>query len=225
MNFKFKLGLVKSIYEIPGYWTEQDYLNLLDILEVTGTQNLSASEIFEMLQMALTDLDTDEAAKILLTYKLENKLSRGQIENLSHQMTEDESDEYPLIELHFPFFNINQLLYRAFNGQFPHSKATQVEFSLELEEIPPAAVTKAIVLMAFSQVLSPNNPLVRLFAAQLTGKEAFPEAEHIIWRLTHQGDFNYALITSDFWINKEDIDVNGAEGRLLIVGDKSRRNT
>ncbi|MBQ0740794.1 hypothetical protein J9332_41620, partial [Aquimarina celericrescens] len=78
-----------------------------------------------MLFMAIPDFEPNEAASIVLTYKLSDQLNEGQIHSISHEMTNDKvAEEYPEPNLHYDLFNINQLLYKAYNGTFPNTEAT-----------------------------------------------------------------------------------------------------
>jgi len=117
---------------------------------------------------------------------------------------DNESEEYPDISLHYPLFNINQLLYKSYNGIFPNSKATRIEFEFNLVGGGGMEVTKEIVLKSISKGLSDTTLILRLFEEQINGEEPFPEAEKIIWELHELGMNRYTLITSDYWISDED---------------------
>jgi hypothetical protein len=206
LKYNLKITDVKTIHEIRGYWTGDDYLNLLEELDYADAKDSDPSELRELVEMALSELESHESAEILLRYKLEGELSDGQIENLSHEMADDnEAEEYPDIELHYPLFNINQLLYRSYNGIFPNSKATKIEFELNLIGGGNTAVTKEVVLKAFGKGLSDTSLIIRLFEDQINGEAPFPEAEKIIWELHDHGQHKYTLITSDYWLNDEDL--------------------
>ena len=49
------------------------------------------------------------------------------------------------------------------------------------------------------------SSLLYLFKNQLNGKEQFCDAEKIIWELHTDEQNRYTIITSDYWINKDDI--------------------
>ncbi|MFT6810913.1 MAG: hypothetical protein ACJA01_004159 [Saprospiraceae bacterium] len=53
----------------------------------------------------------------------------------------------------------------------------------------------------------------RIFEDQLNGEIAFPEAEDILWQCIPVGGGNYKLITSDYWITKEDFLSTEFEGK------------
>ncbi len=81
--------------------------------------------------MSITDFEPADAARVVLQYKLSEHLNEGQMDQLSHDMLLDKiSEEYPNIALHYILFNINQLLFKAFNGVFLNTKATLLEFTI-----------------------------------------------------------------------------------------------
>jgi hypothetical protein len=206
MNIQVKILSLKSIFEIPGYWTDADLVNLLDAFGFPDAQNASPAELPELLELAISDFEPDDAAKIVLEYKLTDKLSTGKIGNMSHEMMEDdESDESSDISLHYPLFNINQLLHDAYNGVFPRSKASKIEVELVPVGDDKVEINKEILLKAIAKGLSDRNLIVRLFEDQLKGEAKFNDADNIIWEMTDLGQNQYSFITSDNWISREDI--------------------
>ncbi|MBM9519818.1 hypothetical protein JWG39_08305 [Desulforhopalus vacuolatus] len=205
MEFTLKVNGVESIDEIPGYWTNDDYINILEGLDFSDARTSNPSELRELVEMAMSDFKPPEAAAILLKYKLKEELTDGQIQNISHEMVDsNEAKGNTDISLHYVLFNINRLLYAAFNGIFPNKKATKVEFTLNFKEDSKIAVTKELALRAVCSGLSGNNLILRLFESQLHGEEDFSDAEKIVWELHNSEENKYTLITSDHWINEED---------------------
>ncbi len=226
MNFTLKIKDIKSINEIIGYWTSDDYINLLEDLDFLDAKNSNPSELRELLEMAINDFEPHESAEILLRYKLKDKLSGGQIRNLSHEMEEDnEAEDNPDIDLHYPLFNINQLLYKSYNGRFPNAKATKMEIELSFKGDAEITLTKELALKSISKGLSDKSPLIRLFENQLNGKERFRDAEKVIWELHNNGQNEYTIITSDYWINKEDIIEYEFSGSIKQFEDKAKAKT
>ncbi len=171
--------------------------------------------------MAISDFEPHGAAEILLKYKLNKELNPGQIQNLSHEMADDnEAEGNPDIALHYALFNINQLLYSAFNGIFPIAKATKVEFEISFKEDSTITVSKELALKAVCSGLTDNSPILRLFEDQLKGKEPFSDAEKIVWELHNAGSSKYTMITSDYWINKEDFIEHEFAGSIKLFEDK-----
>ncbi len=207
MKYTIKITSAQTVSEIPAYWTNQDYIQLLDKFNYPDADKAEKDTLEELLLMAITDYEPNEAAAIILEYKLADKLNDGQIQQISNDMLLDKiSEEYPDISLHATLFPINQLLFRAFNGKFPNTKATLIQFTIE-----PASTeneldfTKEDVLHLFQNGLSERTLIKRLFGEQMDGNHSFPEAESILWELQATGNNNYKLITSDYWLSKDDL--------------------
>ena len=220
MKFTLQVNEIKSINEIAGYWSHEDYINILEVLEFTDARSSNPAELRELVEMAISDFEPHEAAEKLLKYKLNKQLNAGQIQNLSHEMADDnEAEGNPDIALHYALFNINQLLYSAFNGIFPSAKATKVEFELSFKEDLNITVSKELALKAVCKGLIDNSPILRLFDDQLNGKEPFSDAEKIVWELHNSGENQFTMITSDYWINKEDFSEHDFSGSIKFFED------
>jgi len=205
MKYHVIINNIKSAQELQNAWTTEDYIQLLERFGFDDAQNSKPEEVLDLLFMAISDYEPEEAAAIVLEYKLSDYLNENQIEQISNEMLEDKiSEEYADISLHHQLFNINQLLYKAYNGTFPNAKATIIEFEIEHLDKNKKGITEEIVLKCFNTTLSGNNVIKRLFSEQLAGKKEFKEAEHIAWQLNHISDNSYTLITSDYWISKDE---------------------
>lgn len=131
MKFKITLNKTTTVEEIENYWSNQDYVNLLELFSFPDANTIKPENLREMLFMAIGDFEPNEAAEIVLTYKLSESLNEGQIAQISNDMLLDKvCEEYPEIDLHYDLFSINQLLFKAYNGKFPNAKATVVDFSI-----------------------------------------------------------------------------------------------
>lgn len=214
-KFKFSVTNIETLEEVPNYWTNQDYIALLKLFNFPDAETLKPENLREMLFMAISDEEANEAAKIVLTYILSKDLNEGQIDQLSNDMSLDKiSEEYPEIHLHYALYSINQLLFHAYNGTFLNTKATRI-----LIETDEAAenVTKEFMLKALNSALSPSNIIMRLFENQMTTETRFPDAESIIWQLNSTDNKNFEIITSDYWINRDDLPTGDYEGEVLIA--------
>ena len=206
---------IKTIKEVEGVWSNEDYIELLERLDFPDADKVAEEELQEMLFMAITDYHPEEAAEILLSYKFSNKLTEGQIHNLSHEMVEDSvTEEFADISLHFPLFNVNRLLYKAFNGKFPNTKASQITLELKFPSNQKVKITKEIVLKAICDGLNDQNLIKRIFEDQISGTVEFIEAEHIIWIMEMLEDGNITITTSDYWLNEEDFSSLEFEGNI-----------
>ncbi len=213
MNFTIKLLNIRSVEKIEGYWKTKDYLRLLELFDYGDASSIPENEAFDMLLMAISDFDPNEAAAIMLRYKLEGRLKEGQIQNLSHEMLDEKvSEEYQDISLHYPLFNINQLLYQAYNGKFPKALASIIDFELNFEG--SVKITKEIALRTISDLLSEKSLLKRLFDEQLDSEQELTDAESIIWELEPTEENTFQLITSDYWLNDDDFAKDEFSGTL-----------
>lgn len=206
MKYSVKINNVKTINELEGSWSNDDFKELLNRFDYPDADKLKPNELKEYLFMAISDFEPNESAAILLDYKLSEVLAEGQIENISHEMLREKvAENYSDIYIHQMLFNINQLLYKAYNGKFPDTKATVLEFEMKEETNDETAVTKELVLKALSAGFSEKNLIIRLFKEQLEGNASFEEAEGIIWDLQAKGNGQYLVTTSEKWLTKEDI--------------------
>jgi hypothetical protein len=225
VKFNITIKRAATIEEIENYWQDQDYINLLAQFGFPDAEGVKKENLKDMLNMAITDFEPNEAAAILLTYKLSERLSEGQIGQISNDMLLDKvSEEYPEIDLHYDLFNINQLLYEAYNGKFPNAKATVVEFTMIPEDDAVNEITKEMVLKAFSNAISGSNVMKRLFEEKMTTDLAFDEAEAVIWVLNKTDETYFTLITSEYWLNKEELVLSEFEGNCLLSEDEEDKN-
>lgn len=206
MNYQIKIKKVSTVDEIEGYWTENECIQLLGKFGFPNASEGGQENLKELLSMAITDFEPNEAAAIVLEYKLANFLSEGQIQQISNDMLLDKvCEEYPEIGLHSALFHTNQLLFKAFNGKFPNAKATIIECSITpLEGETSKEMTKESILKLFSKGLSESNIIKRLFGPQMDENAPFPEAKDILWDLLTTDTINYTMNTSENWLKKED---------------------
>ena len=205
MKYNVQINSIEALDEIANYWTENDYRQLLELFDFPDSKSIKPENLLEMLQMAITDFEPADAARVLLQYKLSGHLNDGQMDQMAHDMLLDKiSEEYPEISLHYALYNINQLLFKAFNGTFLNTKATLIEFAVNSDN-SETPINKAGILRLLHHGLSPNNLLVRMFETQLTTNADFPDAENIVWELKTTDQGNYQLITSEYWLSRDDV--------------------
>lgn len=214
MKYNIKINSIKTVDEIPGYWTTEDYLQLLEKYNFPDAGTAKKETLHELLLMAITDFEPKEAAIIVLTYKLGDLLTEGQIEQISNDMLVDTvCEEYPEIALQYALFNCNQLLYKAFNGTFPSANATIIDCAITpINGSPAIKITKEILLKLFSNGLSDRNILKRLFSEQMNENADFPEAEGIVWNLESKDLINFSVTTSANLLKDEDFPALEFEG-------------
>ncbi|CAM4214328.1 hypothetical protein [Gillisia limnaea] len=223
MKYKIKIDDIHTVDEIKEYWTNEDYVQLLEKFNYPDAEDSKSENLRELLFMAITDFEPSEAARIVLDYKLGEHLSEGQIEQISNDMLIDTvCEEYPEMELQSTLFHINQLLFKAYNGKFPSSSATIIDCSItSLDKNNDANLTKEMLLRLFNDGLSDRNIIKRLFEEQMNGSVEFPEAENIIWDLQISNNNHFKLTISGNLIKKEEVIASEWEGDIEETEDDS----
>ncbi len=207
---KFDLEIVdyKKVSSIQNAWNTQDYTALLELMENDDVAGMSDSDIKEMCMMALSDLEAEEAATVVLTYLLNGAITAGKISQIANQMPDDRLwEEFADPLFHERLFNAYGLLREAFNGRFV--KPTGIIMRLviksenelarqQLEKSP-----KATLIRILSKGLDDSSLINRLYEAQIAG-ENFKEAEGIIWKMTPLSNTGlqteYEIISSQLWL-------------------------
>ena len=208
---------VQTVDEIKEFWTNEDYVQLLEKFDYPNADDTGSESLRELLFMAITDFEPSEAAGIVLKYKLGEKLTDGQIDQISNDMLQDKvCEEYPEMELQAPLFHINQLLFKAYNGKFPSSSATIIKCLITSQDETEMSLDKEMILRILNDGLSDRNIVKRLFEEQLKGNLEFPEAENIIWDLQNTEKDKYRIITSGNLIKKDEIISSEWEGELTV---------
>jgi hypothetical protein len=207
MILKINIIKIRTVNELDFYWTNRDYIELLDKMSMPHADQLDPSELKDMLNMAITDFEPAEAAEIILTYKLREELTPGQILNLSHEMMEEKvAEQYADPSFHYDLFNINQLLFKAYKGKFPNTEASIITLVLTDQDGNKIEVSKEIITKAIAAGLSDRSLIKRLYDDQINGNLEFGDAEKIIWLFNEKEDNTFEVITSKYWIEKDDIE-------------------
>lgn len=207
INFKVKPDHVKTIEVLPNSWNTEDYKNLLEIMDYGDASELSEKELEEMCLLSLSDNEPNEAAEIVLKYLFKEQLNEGQVHNLSHEMLEEHPwEEYADLSMHETFFNAGQLLYKAYNGKFPHPTAIHFEVTFEVKSNIMLDIfkedTETQIVRILAQGMPENTLLKRLFKDELEEGD-FNETKDIIWQLKKLSEtdtsITYDVLSSKRW--------------------------
>ncbi|WP_378179808.1 hypothetical protein [Aquimarina sp. SS2-1] len=205
--FNIKLIKFKTIEELPNYWNIKKYGELLEIMEFGEIKDISTEDLKEMCLLSITDYEPEEAAKMVLEYVFKEKLSKGQLDNLSHEMIDEKLwEEYADLSMHEEFFNVTQLLYKAFNGKFPHPEAVQFQVQISSKHVEDLKIfstkNEAILIRLLCKGMPENTLIKRLFNKQIESRE-FEEAKDIIWQYREiereKDSITFEIISSAYW--------------------------
>lgn len=218
MKYQVTIDQITTVDEIENYWTREDYVQLLALFDYPNAKTTDLTELQELLSMAVSDFEPNDAAAKVLNYKLSEQLNEGQIDQLSNEMLIDKiCEEYPDITLHSTLYQINQLLYKAYNGKFLNAKASIISCTItpeDTENLDP--LSKANILKILYPGFSPRNVIKRLFNDQLTTDVEFEEAEAILWHLKTDNNIDYEIVTSEYWLDREDFTATSFPSEVIF---------
>ena len=214
MKYQVTINNIQTIEDLSTYWSIEDYVNLLALYGFPDAQSKIIAELRELLFMAISDYEPNEAAVIMLTYKLSEDLTEGQIDQISNDMLLDKvCEEYPVIKLHAPLFHCNQLLHQAYNGKFPNAKAIILKCKITSDE--KEVLTNEQFLKILNNGLADGNLIKRLFDEPMTTEAPFPDADGIVWELNTKDNENFEMITSEYWLERNDLIASEFEGEVI----------
>ncbi len=215
-EFNIEISSFLKISEIENAWIADDYKALLSMMGLVEDElaGMSESDLIEMCLMSFNDFEDHESAKFLLTHLFKDEISEGKIEQLSHQMVENNLwEEHADSAYHRSLFNAYGLLRKAYNGTF--TEPTGVKFTIKItadkadsfEIFDPSL--HAVMVRLLSNGLNDAAILNRLFEEQISG-ENFPDAKNILWILKEisiaEKERQYEITSSYLWFGElEDV--------------------
>ena len=218
MKAKFEITITKfnKIEKLPNSWVKQDLVNVLELCDFGVIDKIADNELLDYVHMSLQEKEPEESATILMDYKLGSKLNEGQIQNLSHDIQEESLwEEYQDMSLHEELFNITSLLYKAYNGKFPHAVAA--DLTLEIKALNHNAeeelqnIDETILARIFGFGQTDHAVINRLFDEKIISGD-FPEAKDIIWQYsaikTEDKSVQVNVITALYWIKELNLNDN-----------------
>ena len=209
-RFSVQVESFRTLKEIQGAWQPSDYDSLLKEMEFGDTSQVSEDELLDLCLMSLQDLKPSEAATLLLNYKLKDRLTRGQIQNSSHEMMDEKLwEEFADLSLHEQMFNIGSLLYKVSPKLFPEPDAAQVALLVEAnnetaKEFFASSCPEALIVRLLADGMDDGAALHRMFDDQLAGQK-FPEADKIVWIVETESlspeKKRLKIISSGYWLD------------------------
>ena len=197
---------MRKIKEMPNGWSNQDYLHILEQFGFKGQMADSVTK--ELAMRALSNQESQISAQMLLNYKLKQRLSEDQIQQISKEMHERRLSEiYPDIFIQQDLFNINQLLHDSFKGLFPTGKAVELVMTLMVSPIlymKDEHWINEIILKSLLPKFENHSPLLKLYEADINSSKRFTIASGILWKTeiskSMDGCFDIRLYSSEYWL-------------------------
>ncbi|MFT5233446.1 MAG: hypothetical protein ACI9UK_001283 [Candidatus Krumholzibacteriia bacterium] len=204
--FNVSVSSLKEINDMPGTWEDDDYRKLLEQLEVDDIEELSDSDLLDVVLMALQDMKPIDAADAVLIYKLQDSITAGARQVIVQDFVEDQHpwEEASDISLHARIFAAAVLSQKAFPAKF--SKPDMMKLVLQVTAIEPEAESllakspePAFVTRMLVDGMDENSILGRLFEDQLLS-QSFPEADGIVWQAEFSDQTSEALPSANLTI-------------------------
>lgn len=214
------------VEETEGAWTSEDYLTLLKNMDFGDASGLADGELREMCVLSLQDREPADAAALLLQYRMRDKLTAGQIQNMSNEMLDEKLwEEYADMAMHETLFYVGSLLYAAFPAQVPTTDAVRVKLDVLAQNesakvVLEAGIVESFLVRLLADGMDQSSVLHRLFDEQLSGN-SFPEADKIVWvystRPSESGT-SIDILSSGYWIEAlEGVDAYVSTARPDLV--------
>jgi len=190
-KYSVKLIELKEVHEIPFVWTEDEFRRLLQHVEYDDVQEIPPEELKDMACLALTDFEVEEAAVIVLEFRLGDRLNKGQRQNLAIELQEEKIwEEYADLSLHEELFHVSCMLYWAFPKNFREPDIARLKLTIiSLTQESKKNIgepTAAFLTRALNDGMDVHNIMNRLFDESLEAN-SFPEADNIIWQFEAHG--------------------------------------
>lgn len=209
-TFSIEIEKFQKISAIKNAWNSTDYKALLISMGLDESDLVSASEsdLKEMCKMSLADFEPHESAQYVMSYLIKDSLSEGKIDQISHDMIDDNLwEQFADLSYHKRFFDAYGLLREAYNGTF--SEPTGVLVHIKVHSQTPSdfevfdTSLEAAMTRALASAMEKNEVLNRLYEEQIAG-ESFQEARNILWHIQpitqSENEREYEIISSYFWL-------------------------
>ena len=214
MNYRYHVEVLelKEVHEIPGAWSNDDFLNLLNLIEYDDAASISPDELKEMTIMALSDLEPEDAAVKILELRFGERLSGGQRQNISEELKDERLwEEYSEISFHEELFNVSCMLYWSFPKVFPEPDIVKIKVKVNAFNPESANNLKmpsaSFITRLLNDGMDNRNAIYRLFDESITSN-SFPEAGDIIWKFEESGYLaddssnEFTIYTSWNWVDE-----------------------
>lgn len=210
-RYEVRVQELKEVHQLPDAWTSPELIRLLDHLEYDDPASIADEDLADMASLALSELEPEAAAAMLLELRLGERLRPGQRRNMAEEMKDERLwEEYPEMSYHEEIFNVAGMLYATFPGQFPEPDVTRIRLTITAlnadAEVNLRSPTASFLVRLLDDGMSDENTLRRLFDEQIDG-DRFPEAEDLIWRFepgpfdATQHSLPVTIYTSWHWVN------------------------
>ena len=212
-NFHVRVLDFSQIEEIEEARSNQDFAELLEAMDYGDQSGMSEDERREMCLLSLQDMDSEDAAYVVLKQDMGDILRDGQLRNAANEMRDEKLwEEYADTSLHERMFNAGSLLYAAFPGLFPRPDAVRVELEVSAGNASAKALltpspNESFLVRLLADGMDDHAILHRFYGDELKGR-SFPNADEVVWivRTEPSGEdsMKFEVISSGYWLDALD---------------------
>ncbi len=175
----------REIHELPGDWAPEALRSLLADLEIE-TEDVPESDLLDLAQMALSDLEPQDAGVAVLRTVFGDRMAAGVRANLASDLQEDRPwEEFADLSFQAGIFTATVLLQKSLPKMYGIPDATQADCAFRATTAKDAKIVASLpndqLLRALAPGLGTRSIVTRLYEEGVRGGP-FPEADHIIWR-------------------------------------------
>ena len=209
-KFIIEINSFKTIHKLPNSWTKRDLIKILEQADFDADETNSEADLYDYMSMAFEELEPEEAAIIVLTHAIGNRLNKNQIEDIAHVMLEENLlEEYGDMRLQEDLFKVTSLLYQAYNGVFPQPDAADIVIRINAAnhdgEVVLRKIDEPLIARLLAHGMTEHSVLHRLFHEQIIVRE-WEEAKDIIWQYTSEivspKVVEIELTTAIYWVKE-----------------------
>lgn len=209
-KFNVEIEQFKKINKLTNDWNSDDYIMLLESMELgdDDLKTMSESDLKEMTKMSLADFEPEEAANFVLMYLIQDELTHGKIDQISHEMTSDRLwEQFADLSLHERFFKAYGLLREAFNGIFADPTGVELSIKISLKHKDDFKIFETSIKPAVTRLLAAGmdeNAIINRLYNEKIVSDNFREAENILWQINEvsksDSEVIYEVVSSEFWL-------------------------
>jgi len=175
----------REIHELPGDWAPDVLQSLLTDLEI-DTTGVAGADLLDLVQMAVGELEPQEAGVAVLRTVFGDRMSAGVRANLASDLQEDRPwEEFADLSFQAGIFTATVLLQKSLPKLYGLPDATRAEVAFTAPTPQDAKLVSNLssgqLVRALAPGLGDRSIVTRLYEEGLASGP-FPEAEHILWQ-------------------------------------------
>ena len=209
---RFRLNVVDwtEIHRLPDSWPPERLRRVLELADFDDP--VTDEEAMDMAQLALQDLDEQDAGELVLQAVFGDSMSSGVRQNLVDDLRDDRPwEQFSRVEQQAGIFESMVLLQQAFPNRYGTPDAVRLRLRIEPQDRQAVAWLQGdpsfgLILRLLASGMPDDAVLKRLYSSELAS-DTFAEAQGILWRIdvvdppdAEQAAFELDVYASHQWL-------------------------